>query len=329
VTRKTQKAEEKLQALQSFDFGKDAAADVSTLQAALADSNSRVVAKAAQLAEQRLCYAAIPAMIAAFARFEVDGVKRDPRCFAKQAIARALVALDCDDAEFMRRGIALRQMEPVWGGSEDTAVDIRTTCAMGLVNSGYSRAIHELTQLLNDTDAIARQGAVRAIACCVPREAELLLRFKVLTGDSESVVLGECFVALLQVNSLESVPLVARYLSSRDSTLVEQAALALGGSRLPSALQCLQDAWGATLLTSEQRKILTRSAALHRSDAAYDWLLGLIRDASVPAAQAAIEALSIYKQNAPLKAKVAAAVEARAEPRLNDTFVQSWAIPEH
>src|SRR5262249_43625494 len=99
MTRKTpaEKVEDKLQALQSFDFGKDAAADVSTLQAALGDSNSRVVAKAAQIAEQRLCYAVMPAMIAAFARFEVDGVKRDPRCFAKQAIARALVALDCDD----------------------------------------------------------------------------------------------------------------------------------------------------------------------------------------------------------------------------------------
>ena len=108
-----------------------------------------------------------------------------------------------------RAALRYRQLEPVWGGTADTAVDVRASCAMGLVASGYSRALVELTALLNDTDAAARVGAVRAIACGNPREAELLLRSKALAGDAEPQVLGECFTGLLAVEPEESLGFVA------------------------------------------------------------------------------------------------------------------------
>ncbi|MET0661309.1 MAG: hypothetical protein ABW110_24490 [Steroidobacteraceae bacterium] len=34
-------------------------------------------------------------------------------------------------------------------------------------------------------------GAVRALACAKPNEAEVLLRFKVLVGDAEPEVIGD------------------------------------------------------------------------------------------------------------------------------------------
>jgi HEAT repeat protein len=116
---------------------------------------------------------------------------------------------------------------------------------MGLVASGYPRALVELTALLNDSDAAARMGAVRAIACGNPREAELLLRSKALAGDAEPQVLGECFTGLLGVEPDESLKFVAGYLTHADEAVRELAALALGESRLDAALAPLKEAWAA------------------------------------------------------------------------------------
>jgi HEAT repeat protein len=80
----------------------------------------------------------------------------------------------------------------VWGGLADAAIDVRCSCAMGLVATGYFRAVQELTALLNDPEWRARAGAARAISCGNPREAEALLRFKVLVGDPEPEAIGEC-----------------------------------------------------------------------------------------------------------------------------------------
>jgi hypothetical protein len=268
-------------------------------------------------------YPLVPALIAAFRHFTVDAVKRDPRCLAKQAIARALVALDCDDGDLLLEGMRLRQPEPVWGGSEDTAVDVRVSCAMALVNCGYPRAIHHLAVLLSDEEALARQGAVRAIACCVPREAEALLRFKALSGDPEPAVLGDCFIALLGANPVDSPEFVAAWLNREDDA-AEQAALALGESRLPAALPFLQRAWEEGLLTPAQQRVIARAFALHRSEPAYEFLLGLIREGSRHSAQAAIDALSIYKQNDSLRGRVEAAVHERNDARLREEFAKGW-----
>ena len=159
-----------------------------------------------------MLYELLPALLAAYARFLERPAKLDPSCIAKKAIARALVGLDCNDAAFYIAGLRYRQPEPVWGGTVDTAVDVRCSCAMGLVASGHPRALLELTEVLNDAEPQARAGAVRAIACGNPREAELLLRGKVLAGDEEPAVVGECFTALLAVEPEESLAFVARYI---------------------------------------------------------------------------------------------------------------------
>ncbi len=74
-------------------------------------------------------------------------------------------------------------MEPVWGGTADTAADVRGTCAIGLVATGYPRALVAIAALLYDAEPDARLGAIRAAANGTPREAELLLRSKALAGD--------------------------------------------------------------------------------------------------------------------------------------------------
>src|SRR5204862_7732974 len=114
------------------------------VRVARADKHYRVAAKGAVRAEERSLSERIPDLIEAYARFLTDPVKRDPNCMAKQAIARALVALECRDIPFYLEGIRYVQLEPVWGGSADTAVDVRCSCAMGLSTSNYFRAVPEL-----------------------------------------------------------------------------------------------------------------------------------------------------------------------------------------
>jgi hypothetical protein len=293
----------------------DRAAKVEALQRALS-GHYRVAAKAARAAEDSLLYELVPSLLTSYGRFLDKPLKQDPSCYAKKALARALVALDCNDVEFFLRGVRYRQLEPVWGGTADTAVDVRASCAMGLVASGYSRALVELTALLNDADAAARIGAVRAIACGNPREAELLLRSKVLSGDAEPQVLGQCFTGLIAVMPEESIGFVAGYLGHTDDAVRELAALALGESRLDAALAPLKEAWNGVLGGEDFRRALLRAAAAHRSDAAFDWLIALAAEARVPVAAEIIDALALYRHNTKLMQRLRAIVIERADESL-------------
>ena len=324
MTKIAKSVETKLQSLIEYRFGKEAKQDETVLISALSDKHYRVVAKAAELAGERLCYGAMSALKESYRRLLNDAVKKDPQCIAKQAIVRSLVTLDCPDAQFFTDGIRYRQMEPWWGAPTDSAVDVRVSCAMGLVNTGYPRALHELTALLNDAEVHARSGAVRAIVCGNPSEAELLLRFKILIGDKDTEVVGECFTGLLEVASIDALPMVANYLSHADDALREYAAIALGESQLPEAFTCLRQASEAAFVSPEQKRILTRAAALHRSDAAFEWLLALIAEGSSGAAEAALTALSIYKENRQLAARIKAALVARGDSKLDQQFATQW-----
>ena len=247
---------------------------------------------------------------------------------AKGAIARALVALDCQDAALYRTGLRLRQPEPVWGGSVDTAVDLRATCAMGLVQTRYPRALVDLVGLLADPEPRARAGAVRAIACAEPLAAEAVLRAKALLGDAEPEVVGECLAGLLQVEPEESAGFVAGFLDVSDAAIREQAALALGGSRLDSALDLLRERWDAEPLKGEAQRFLLRGAVLHRSEAAFGWLLDVIARGDPHTAAWLVEELAVYRTNARLCGRLRDVVEARARPIVGEAWRRAWSVPE-
>jgi HEAT repeat protein len=237
----------------------------------------------------------------------VQPAKKDPHCIAKAAITGALLALECRDVDFWLAGMRYRQPEPVWGGSSDTAVDVRCNCALGLVNTSYSRAMPELALLLNDPEKRVRAGAVRAISCGTPHEAEPLLRYKVLVGDDDPEVLAECFGALLAIAPDESVPFVAARLRDTAHGVGDYAALALGESRHPAALEFLKSAWNEPFASDEVRAVLARAAAVHRSEAAFDWLISIIAEGHERVAEIAADALSVYERNTQSMERVAAA----------------------
>ncbi|HEX4267338.1 MAG TPA: hypothetical protein VHY36_05590 [Steroidobacteraceae bacterium] len=307
--------EQTLDILNALEPTADRALQNAAVQKHLEDRHFRVVAKAASLAEERALHERVPDLLKAYPYFAVDPVKRDPKCIAKQAIARALVALDCQNQDFFLQGIRYRQLEPVWGASVDAAIDVRCSCAMGLVASGYPRAIQELTELLDDPEWRARAGAARAISCGHSGEAEALLRFKVRVGDPEPEVLGECFTGLLAIAPEECVSLVAGHMADSNDGIRDFAALSLGESRHPRALNQLRAAWDSELRNTEFRSVLIRAAALHRTEAAFDWLVHIIEQGSTVHAGVAAEALAVYERNTRLVERVQAALASRADDK--------------
>jgi hypothetical protein len=304
--------EARLEALNAAIEAADRAGALDLVRKALGDKHARVVTRAATLAEERSIHEVIAELHDAYVRFLADPAKRDPHCLAKQAIVRALVNLECHDVPFYLQGIRYIQLEPVWGDHVDTAVDVRCTCAMGLVRSNYFRAVPELAALLADKEVRVREGAVRAISCGHPREAEAILRYKVHIGDEHPEVLSECFAALLAIAPEDCLPLVAAQLGHENDAVRDFAALALGESHHPGALGYLKTAWDEVLVSKEMRAVLIRAAAVHRSEAAFDWLLSIIETGARAHADVAVDALSVYQRNAKLSERVQAALARRS-----------------
>lgn len=283
-----------------------------------------LVARAAEVAGDRLFYDLERALTAAYGRFLENPVKRDPHCTAKGAIVRALVSLDFQDAGFYLDGIRYRQLEPVWGGTQDTAVDLRCTCAAGLAATSYPRALIHLVDLLHDPEPHARSGSIRAIACVDPLGAEAVLRAKALSGDPEPEVMGDCLSALLQVAPDHASGFVARFLSGGDETRRTLAALALGESRLDAALDALRECWEAQPFKRDEDRVLLRAAVLHRTEAAFAWLLEVAGRGDKTSAALVVDELAVYRANQALATRLEAALAERGDEGLTERFRRLW-----
>ena len=292
---------------------------------ALDDRHYLLVARAAEQCAERLIYELESSLIQAYGRLLAIPAKKDPGCTAKGAIARALVTLDSQDSGFYSEGIKYRQPEPVWGGTVDTAVDLRCSCAMGLVGTPHPRALLDLVTLLHDPEPHARSGAARAIACTEPLAAEAVLRCKALAGDPEPEVVGDCLAGLLQLDPDEAPAFVAGFLDGTDPAIRELAALALGGSKIDAALDMLRERWEAQPLKRDEHRVLLRAAVLHRSEAAFDWLCSVVADGDKTSAQFALQELAVYRANKRLGERLSKAVDRRGDPVLQRTFEQIWA----
>ncbi len=252
-------------------------------------------------------------LVQAFERFMVNPEKTDKGCVAKTAIAEALHQLDADRTRLFLRGIHHVQLEPTWGGKEDTAAPLRGMCALGLVRLRYPHVMLELAHLLADAESDARIAAARAIAYAQQEEAGApLLHLKILSGDENPQVRYECFYALLQIAPTSSLTFVADFLYDDDPTTCEAAALALGESRLKAAFDPLKAAWEKTF-DPDLRHTLLLAIAMLRHEAAIDFLLSLITEASPVHAQDAVQALDMYRRDRAIWQRVQKLIDKRED----------------
>lgn len=261
------------------------------LRKALAAKNNFIVGKAADLVREFNLAALLPELLAAFDRFFENPEKSDPQCWAKNAISRALAALEHQDADVFVRGMRHIQLEPVYGGRSDSAGTLRATCALALVQCRSVREadlLAHLVELLGDKDKAVRVEVVRAIEQVGSTSASLLLRLRAVLGADEAEVLGACYSGILRIEGVGAVSWVRRFLDAGDDSAAE-AALAIAGTHSAQGFDALRESL-AKAMDPWFRSVLLSAIALTRQDAAVEFLLDLVGKESLDA-EAAIEAI--------------------------------------
>jgi len=266
------------------------------LKSAFKSGAALIVARAAVICSEERLLDLEAELVESWGRFQDPPARFDKGCKAKTALAATAVELEFDCAELYLQGIHLRQPEAVWGGTVDTAAELRAVCAGGLAQSGYPESIVELAELLADPEPEARTGAVRALAQLDPWRAEPLLRFKLLSGDDDDKVIGDCCMALLRLSSESALPFVSHLLKSDNSLTAGAVALAMGESRLEHALAPLQHAWESALDAGFRRTLLLAIAMLH-NDSSREFMLELVEKEALPVAELVVNALAMYRHD--------------------------------
>lgn len=311
--------EEKLAALEALS-SQPAEEVLPALRAALQHSNNYMAARAAEIARRLGLKELAPELAVSFDRFFDDAEKRDPQCWAKNALSRALAEFEYPDSAVFLRGLRHIQLEPVWGGRSDTAGTLRSICAHALVGCRdlrESELLALLIELLRDADKVVRVEAARAIAETGSDAAGLLLRLRATLGNDEPEVLAACFQGVLAIEGVRAIPWAAEFLKKEDETAAE-AALALGQMRHAEALHTLRkafkehsDPWfGEVLLTA---------IALTRQDAAFAFLLELVSEESRYAANA-ITAVANSAPPTEVKDRLEKTVQETGNERLQRIF---------
>ena len=317
--------DKKLEALDALRSEPNSPATLHQVRKALKDRNNYLVSKAAALAANLVLSELIPDLLAGFDRFLVDPQSSDPQCWAKNAIAKALKDLGHRDASVYLRGIVHVQLEPVWGGSADSAGTLRGTCALALVDCPIDgiELLSYLADLLADSEMPVRIDAATAIAQLAQPEGALLLRLKLLIGDSEPEVMGQCFIALLNLTPSKAVPFIGRFLKSKDDDVRLEAAGALAQSREPEAIEILKRFWKQPL-SPETRIAVVASLGSSPLTEAAEFLLSIVADESRELSERAIAALATSRFHAQLRDRTVAVIVRRDDPYLNTVFERTF-----
>jgi hypothetical protein len=296
------------------------------LRKALGDRVNLVAARAAQVTADLRLKQLIPDLITAFDRRFDRPTDTDPQCWAKNAIAKTLTDLDHDESPPFLRGYRYVQMESTYGGKTDTAVTLRSLCTLALVQcADLSRAekLRRLVDSMLDHEETVRVDALRALEQMEGEEAALLLRFKAGIGDERAVVVGQALDSLIKVEGLAALDYARRFLQERAARPpsirstgeeeMEEAALAIGASRLPEAVEILKDAWNSSPLP-----VFLQAISASRQEPGFQFLLSLVREGRERDALAALDALSLHRDSPEVRSAARAAAEERGAATLQD-----------
>ena len=248
------------------------------LRKALADRVNLVAAKAAIIAAELPAPELLPDLLGAFDRLFDDPVKRDPQCWGKNAIARALKDLGHRESPAFLRGAVHVQMEPVWGGQEDTAGPLRGICLLALPacpDLPREQVLRHMVNALTEPSPTVRADSARALAEMQGDDCALLLRLKARAGDAEPAVTGQVLESLL--------------------ALERRAALPFGGSRQSDAVDVLLESW-PTARGLEYRQALLRALSISRHDRAIEFLKHLAAEGRPQDAADARAALELFPE---------------------------------
>jgi HEAT repeat protein len=265
----------------------------------LTHRSNLIVSRAAKHAAKLELKSLTPALAEAFQRFMEDPGKQDPQCWAKNEIAKALAALEYQDANLFLTGLKHHQYEPSYGGPSDSAGPLRGASALALVQCRELSSfvlLRHLTPLFTDSELPVRINAARAIEQIGSDASALLLRLRAELGpvppDTESPeLLGTCIGGTLRLDGESALPWAARFINTTpldqtDLDISAEAAFVLAEHRSPAAVTHLIRA-AETTSNPDLRDILFSALAAARIPEATAWLLQRIASGSLGARSAA------------------------------------------
>jgi HEAT repeat protein len=289
------------------------------LRKRLGDRSNLIVAAAAAIAGENALNEMAHELEAAFDRFLVNPPKDDKLCRAKIAVIRALDRMEYSRPAIFLKAVRHVQFEPVWGGSEDSAPPLRAAAVIALARVEGSSSLPLLVDAMADPAKDVRIAAAVALGAVGTEAAGLVLRLKARLGDKDPDVFSECLGGLLAVDPKENLPIVTEFLEPIHAATCEAAAMALGKSRLPEALDPLKECL-EKVHSAELRQHVLLAIAILRRPAAIDFLVEYVASEPEPNATAALSVLRIYKDDLKLRDRIAGIVRERAIPSLRAVF---------
>jgi len=239
----TRKTEDRINELKLLRSGSSEAADP-PLTRALGDKSNLVVAEAAKIIGELQRSNLIHDLLVNFGRLFEDPVKSDPKCWGKTAIIKALIALDHDESGPFLRAATHVQMEPVYGGQEDSAIHLRANAVLALVQCTdltRSEILRHVVDALVDPSDTVRIEAIRTLEQMNGEEAAVLLRLKSHLGDKRSSVVGQVFDSLLALERERGIEFVSRFMKSNFLSAFQQRPLRAAGWASPGVRLCRDD----------------------------------------------------------------------------------------
>lgn len=294
---------QKISSLRDDGYSPEAVKELKTI---IEKQSGMVVAKAAPVVVEWYETSLCNDLEQCFYRLIENGANRDPQCWGKVAIIKALHDLLWQDSAVYILGCKTVQMEPVRGGFEDSAVSLRIASIEALMQRAVTDntvLMETLADLIADPSRRVRAEAVRASIYGSAEVVGPMLRLKIRMGDEDARVLGNCFDALLaKVLSQSSVDLVNDFLLAEDEVLAAEAMASLASSSLPEAIHKITSNY-ETFEDEQLRRILLTSLGASPTQEALDFLYTCL-ERPLPDARWALTALEPKIHNDEIKEKV-------------------------
>jgi HEAT repeat protein len=310
--------EEKLSAVRHLRDREPSPQVTNELRAAVGDKSNLIVAAAAAIVGDQNHVGLSAELERAFDRCLVDPLKSDKLCRGKIAVIQALDKLEHERTDIFLRAASHVQLEPVWGGSEDTAAPLRAAAILALARLNYHGLLPLLVDSLTDSQKEVRMATAQALGHHGSEPASLLLRLKARMGDKEPDVISECLSGLLTCSPKENLPFVSQFLDSGDPAVCEAAILALGRSRLPEVFDLLKNCLQQHPIGLSEEIYL--AMAMLRLPVATEFLLNVVATEGETSAAGALSALLIYRYDPALRDRIADAVRTNGSHALRTKF---------
>lgn len=282
----------------------------SLLLTALTDRSNYVAAMAADALANSADSEALKVMDERFLWICEDGVKRDPGCHIRAALALGFGQQAYSPArETLRVGIKTVQIESVGGVPFDTAAHLRAHCALALAAMHAPDALRDIGLLLYDMSGFAMRGgggdpsqaaevkveprkaAARALSILRDPNGIALLAIKLAyPGNEKADVIQECIQALIELDDPRALEVLGPYLDHFDRHLAAFTGVMLAQSKRPEVLPRL--AAQMERLTGDPLKAVALAVTTMRIDEAREELTRLLDEAGDNVRVALIDALA-------------------------------------